>query len=733
MITAFKKQVIMLNLNSGTSDSNNLEELLHVLLNDIPDLIIFKDGEGRWITASKFAESLFGLENLQYIGKTSQELSQLSPIRQYRDILLFRQEADEKVWNAKKMIRSEVEFPLLNGRSVVLDVIATPVFNSDGSRKALVVIGRDITEQKIAEKKNFQLAYYDPLTQLPNRFMFEKELEKRINTAQSLSQSFVVMSLDIDRYKYIYDSLGPAAANQMLIHIAQRLKECVQKNWVLAYMGEDQFSVLIPDANAGDAAHVAQKLIDSMNKAFVVSELELFVTVSIGICSFPQHGEDVQSLVKHLDIALNLAKEKGRNRYQIYGSDMDVATFKAFALENDLKKALTMDQFEVYYQPKIDVDSHRIIGGEALLRWNHPEWGLISPREFISIAEETQLMDPIGEWVKETVCKHIRQWLDAGIEAVPISVNVSAKRFLKKSFLSNVKRVLQESGLDPSMLEIEITESTLIENEERAAEVINELRNIGVKVSLDDFGTGYSALSYLTHFKVDAIKIDRSFVKALSENSQNELVMKGVIQLVQSLNIHVIAEGVETAEQLRFLRRLNCKTVQGYVFSRPVKAEEFADMLKKGYIDAGLLQCGPIRPFINRRKHYRIHFIHPLLAEMTIIKLKGRDITLGKTEVLIEDMGPGGISFTTNVKLAVRPDMVLSVETVILGQNLRLVGSIVWCEEKDTDLYQYGMEFLDEEGQRESIAKVFFASLVSDAHLSDDRLIVKDARRFFKS
>ena len=697
----------MLNLENGKADSQSLKELLQVLFHDLPDLLIFKDGENRWMAASQFARQLFGLENIQYIGKTSQELAEVAEVEPYREILLSRQEADEKVWRAKKTIRSEMVFPQVNGRSVVLDVISTPLFFPDGSRKALVIIGRDITEQKLAEKKNYQLAFYDRLTQLPNRFKFEQELENMIERARADGQSFVMMSLDIDRYKHVYDSLGPVAGNRLIVEISQRLKECLEQDWLLAYMGEDQFSILIPEADVEETAvPVARKLNENMRRAYYVNEFELFISVSIGICSFPRDGEDAQTLMKHADIALNLAKEKGRNRYQVYGTDMDVATFKAFTIENDLKKALLFNQFEVYYQPKIDVETGRIVGGEALLRWNHPEWGLISPREFIPIAEETQLMDFIGRWVKETVCKQIRQWLDDGIPMVPISVNISAKRFLKKSFISNVKRILQETGLDPSLLEIEITESALMENEELAAEVIRELREFGVKVSLDDFGTGYSALSYLTHYKVDAIKIDRSFIKEIGVNEQNELVTKGIIRLVQSLKIDVIAEGVETPEQLRFLRKLKCRYVQGYLFSKPVPAQEFTELLMKGRIEVGAQLSRQENESADRRQHYRAHFSPPLLGEMTILKFMGREIRLGKTEVHIEDIGLDGISFTSTVKLAVRPDMVLGVETVIMGQPVRFVGSLVWHEERDSDLHHYGMKFEQDAELQDILAQV---------------------------
>ncbi|MGG4555265.1 EAL domain-containing protein [Paenibacillus humicus] len=680
--------------------------------------------------------TLFSLENIQYIGKTSQELSQLSPKYQYQDLISSRWDADEKAWNSGEMIRSEEEFPLLDGRLVVLDTITIPLFNSDGSRKALVVIGRDITERKTAEKENYQLAYYDQLTKLPNRFMFEKELKNQLVIANALQQKFVLIFLDIDRFKYINNSLGPTVGDQLLIQISDRLKQYVENDWFLAHLGGDEFAIIIPNINGmEDSIRASQNIIDSFIEPFDVNEYELFMTTSIGLCGFPQDGEDAESLMKNADIALKLAKEKGKNCYQVFNSEMDIATFKIFSLENSLNKAMTRNEFEVYYQPKIEVGTNRIIGAEALIRWNHPEWDLVSPREFISLAEETGLIVPMGEWIMQTVCKQLKEWQDAGMKIVPVSVNISAKRFMQKDFVSKVKRILQENSIDPSFFEIEITETSLIENEEIAIEVINDLRNFGIKVSLDDFGTGYSALSYLKHFKVDSIKIDRSFVQEIGVNKQDELVVKGIIQLIQSLNINVIAEGVETEEQLYFLRKHKCNQVQGYLYSRPVKAEEFEKMLNKGQLDVNVQRRELNHEFVNQRKYYRINLTHPLLADMTIIKFMGRDITLGKTEVLVEDIGLGGLRFASNIRMAARPDMVISVETEILGQSMEFIGRIVWLKECEDDFYHYGVEFMIDEDERDSIAKVlnsFSVRLRKNPILPDCRFIVTDTKSFFK-
>lgn len=699
-----------------------------------PDFIVFKDGLGRWISASNNVLSFFGLESIPYIGKTSTELAQICPNHQYKELLLSRED-EERAWNVRKLIRTEADLSLHNGHRLIYEENIIPVFHQDGSRKVLIVIGRDITERKMMEEQNYQLAYYDHLTKLPNRILFEKELDKHLIIANTLQQELVVMFLDMDRFKYINDYIGLALGDQLLIRISDRLKQCMQEGWFLAHMGADEFAILVPNVSIQHSIDIAQHIVDTIKIPFLVNEYELFLTTTIGLCAFPDDGEDAQTLMKNADIALNLAKAKGKNRYKVYSSKMDIATFKTFSLENSLNKAMNMSEFEMYYQPKIELGTNRIIGAEALIRWNHPEWGLVSPVEFITLAEETGLIVPMGRWIKETVCKQNKEWQDAGIDIVPIAVNISAKRFMQKDFVEHIKAILQEIGLDSHFLEIEITETSLIENEELAINVIHRLRDLGIKVSLDDFGTGYSALTYLKHFNVDSIKIDRSFIKEIGVNEQDELIVKGIIQLIQSLKINVIAEGVETEEQLHFLENNKCDQVQGYIFSRPIKAEEFKQLLSKGQIEAHVQHREHNQAFINKRKYFRINLYQPLLADMTLIKYMGNDIRLGKTEVLIEDVGLGGLCFASNIKLAVRPDIVLSVETVILGQKMDFVGKLVWSKELEEDIYHYGMEFLIDEVERDSIAKVLNSLAVKlrkNPILPDCRFIETNAKVFFK-
>ncbi|MBS4195670.1 EAL domain-containing protein [Lederbergia citri] len=708
-------------------------ETLETLFNTFPDMIIFKDGQDRWINANQYAQSLFGLEETEYIGKTSAELALKKPL--FRELFLSRYEQEKKVWELGSLERSEVSFSRQNGLNVTLDVISKPIFDQDGTKKALIIIGRDITDRKQMERNNYYLAYYDQLTNLPNRFKFEEELGNNITISRTLQHNFVVMYLGLDRFKNINETLGPAIGDQLLIQISNRLKKFLQEEWFLARIGGDEFSILIPNTKLEKTFSIAKKIIDSMDNPFFINEYELFITASIGLCNYPEDGEDVQSLMKSADIALNLAKVEGKNQYKAYSSVKDIKTFKAFSIENSLHKAMDMKEFELYYQPKIDIHTNQIIGAEALIRWNHPVWDLVSPKEFISLAEDTGLIIPIGTWVKETACRQNKKWQEEGLKIVPIAVNISAKRFMQKEFVKSIERILKDVQLDPQFLEIEITETSLMENEELAIEVIRQLSELGLKVSLDDFGTGYSALSYLKQFKVDTIKIDSTFIKEIGKNNQDELIVKGIINLIHSLNINVIAEGVETEDQLTFLREHKCNQVQGYLYSRPVKAKEFKELLKKGKIDINLQNKKVIEDFTNRRKYFRLNLHHPLSADMTIIKFMGKDISLGKTEVLIQDLSIGGLGFVSDIKIAARPDMILSIETEILGEIVEFIGKIVWIKELYDDVYHYGMEFMIEEQERDEIAKVINTLTVrlrKNPILPDCRFIITDINTFFK-
>ena len=379
------------------------------------------------------------------------------------------------------------------------------------------------------------------------------------------------MFLDLDRFKYVNDTLGHSIGDKLLKKISNKIKQCLGDDDVLARLGGDEFAILLPNIrNTNQVIEYAKTIIESLEEPFHIEKYELFITASIGISIFPNDGEDSETLIKHADSALYKAKEKGKNTYQIFTSSMDAETYKIFTLESDLRKALELNQLELYYQPQICATTHQIIGAEALIRWNHPEWGIVSPDEFIPIAEETGIIIEIGKWIKETACTQNKAWQDAGLPAIPVSINLSAHRFLEKDLIVNIKEILEKTNLDPQYLEIEIVETSLLENEKVVFSILDELRKIGIQIFLDDFGTGYSSLSYLKRFKgrIDTLKIDRSFINDLSRTDVDDsnFITKTIIQLAQHLKMDVVAEGVETVEQLEILKEYNATLFKDIYF-----------------------------------------------------------------------------------------------------------------------------------------------------------------------
>lgn len=595
-------------------------------------------------------------------------------------------------------------FRMMKEDNTVLDIESHSKMIFLQNKPHIVGSVQDITERKKAAELNEYMAYHDFLTSLPNQRLFYEKLEQELIISKALKQPLTVMMLDLDRFKYVNDTLGHSLGNELLKEIAARLSTCIGEDDILARLGGDEFGIIL--SNIGYTNRViefAKKLIESLEEPFIIKTYELYITASIGISIFPNDGEDTETLIKHADSALYKAKEKGKNTYQIFISSMDTETYKIFTLESDLRKALDLNQFELYFQPQIHALTHQIIGAEALIRWNHPEWGIVYPDDFIPIAEETGMIIEIGKWIKETVCMQNKAWQNAGLPAIPISINLSAHRFLEKDLLTNIKEILAKTQLDPKYLQIEIVETSILENEKVVFSILDELKKMGIKVFLDDFGTGYSSLSYLKRFKgrIDTLKIDRSFIQDLrrEDRDSSSFITKTIIELARHLEMDVVAEGVETAEQLEILKEYNCNIIQGYLFSKPVPADEFAALLKKKKID---LLCDVYNDNVmkEQRKFFRVKFEFPLCASMTLSKIHGRKVELGSTEVLIEDMGSGGLRFLSNIRLPVNREILLEFSTVILDRAMKMYGSVIWMKELKYGVFQYGLEFSIDEKKR---------------------------------
>ena len=431
-------------------------------------------------------------------------------------------------------------------------------------------LGQFIARRKAESNLTF-FANHDALTSLPNRFMFNERLTQALARAHRQVKMVAVLFIDLDRFKIINDTLGHDAGDRLLIDLAVQLRACLRENDTLARQGGDEFVVLIEDlADPNQVTGIAQKILETVAETRVLGGQEFNITASIGISVYPDEGADLQTLLKNADIAMYRAKEQGKNNFQFYSAEMNQHTFERLALETSLRRAIERQEFLLHYQPKTELRSGRITGVEALVRWKHPELGMVSPAQFIPLAEETGLIGPIGDWVLRTACVEARQWITQSASEISVAVNLSARQFAREDLAESITAVLSESGLEPRFLEIEITESTVMYDAKRAARVLQQLKDMGIRVAIDDFGTGYSSLGYLKRFPIDSVKIDRSFILDIPHDHDDVAITRAVIAMAHSLRLKVIAEGVETEEQYQFLRNHDCDEMQGYYFSEPI-------------------------------------------------------------------------------------------------------------------------------------------------------------------
>ncbi len=544
-------------------------EMLEQLMETVPGLVAWLDRHLRYLRVNRHLAKMFHMEPEDFIGQPLDFCGKIEP---------FKVELVNFLASEQDYLLREISLAI---EEKECNYMLTARKNSSDGSVVLVVI--DITARRRAEERARRQSSRDPLTGLANRILFNAHLAIAIERAEQNQQKLAILFCDLDRFRLVNDSLGHVIGDLFLQSVAKLLNDLVQQLWqdaVVARWGGDEFTILLPAVpNAESVVATAKEILTALEQDFWVGGYSLRTTASIGIALYPEDGEDSEVLVKNADAALHFAKSRGRNNWQMYSRTMNLYTHDALLLGNSLHRAIAKEEFAMHYQPKVDVQTGRVTGLEALIRWHHPELGLIMPGEFVPLAEDNGLVVPLGEWVLREVCWQNRRWRDQGLPMIPIAVNLSPRQFLQPNLLEVVERSLKQAGVPPQYLELEITESLAMHDIELTRSILKRFSQMNVGITIDDFGTGYSSLSSLKHFPVNALKIDRSFVQDMAWDRQDRAIVQAIVALGQGLNLRVIAEGVETVAQLEILRSLNCNEVQGYLFSQPMSAEEMTQWL----------------------------------------------------------------------------------------------------------------------------------------------------------
>jgi diguanylate cyclase (GGDEF)-like protein/PAS domain S-box-containing protein len=553
--------------------------LLETLMDTIPDQIYFKDRDSRFTRINPAEAKVFGLSSpSEAVGRSDFDYFTLDHATQ-----AFRDE-QEIVRTGRPLVNVEERETKSDGSVRWVSTTKMPLRNTEGQIIGTFGVSRDITQRKYFEAELERHAFYDLLTQLPNRALFMNRIRHlfRGDDGSNSRRLFAVLYLDVDRFKTINDSFGHQAGDDLLKQIARRLEQCVRTSDTLARLGGDEFTALLSDLPSEvDAIRVASKIQEELAKPFVLCDVELFATASIGIAFSSSHYQQPEDMLRDADTAMYRAKSDGRARHQVFDIAMHERAVSLLRVENDLRRAIERQELVAFYQPVVDVTTHRLRGFEALVRWQHPTQGLLMPDVFIPIAEEAGMIKAIGKWVLTECCRQTRAWQIRypRAPALQVSVNVSTRQLVEADISAEVLTILSETGFEAKSLSLEITESALMQNVAKSVQTLQKLHDLGVRICIDDFGTGYSSLSYLQNLPIDTLKIDRSFVTRLDETPAQVEIVRAIVALAHNLGMHVVAEGVETSAQASALAALGCTHAQGYLYSRPVSAEQAEQMI----------------------------------------------------------------------------------------------------------------------------------------------------------
>jgi diguanylate cyclase (GGDEF)-like protein/PAS domain S-box-containing protein len=555
------------------------------LVNSSPDFIYTLDCEGHFSFVNDRVESLLGFTPSELVGQHFSSLIHPEDISRAQYVFNERRTGKRATRYTELRLRSKECRPRnLDSKAVTVELNAIGMYEESDNKFASRYLGtygvaKDLSERKKAEETIYYQAYHDLLTGLPNRVLYKDHLNLAIAQARRNGEKFAVMCLDLDHFKLVNDTLGHVFGDELLLAVGSRLRACLREGDTLARMGGDEFSLLLPKLVGSDTViGIADKVIAALSRPFNIGNRELFSTVSIGVSIFPEDGETGDSLIKHADIALYHAKTCGRDNCQLFHEGMSAPLSNRLSLENDLRHALERNQFVAYYQPQVNLRSGQVVGFECLIRWLHPVRGLISPVDFIPLAEETGLITQLGDWMLNTACHQLKTWKEHGLPPVRLAINISPRQIEQTQFVERIHAALNQHGLHSSLLEVEITENLIMKDVEHTVEKLKQLSAGGIKIAIDDFGTGYSSLTYLKKFPIHTIKIDQSFIADIERDGDTSIVT-AIIAMAKGLKLNLIAEGVETENQLAFLRSMECDEMQGYLFSEPLSAQAATELL----------------------------------------------------------------------------------------------------------------------------------------------------------
>lgn len=670
-------------------------------------LILVTNINGEIIFINEACSASLGYKPHELIGKHTRIFkTDIHPMSFYRN--LWTTILDGKTWSGEISCESK------NGEVVWFFMVITPLLGDNNQPYQFSTTRFNITEQKknrnvkpIKEKPFRYLTSsqtevaicredhrtIDPLTKLPDKECFYEDLEREIERAGNRNMIVAIAKLGIDDFKYINSVLGFDIGDHLLKELATRIHSWLPDHISFYHKYGDKFYFLIKENFDVDKLNDwLSELITIINQdPFNIEGNNLFITGSIGASIYPYSGRTKDELLKNAEIAMFRAKGQGKNQYQIFAPTMSIHSYKQFTLRNDSKQALIKDEFHVYYQPRVNPYTDEIISAEALIRWNHQKWGVVLPEEFITMAEESGLIVPIGEWLLKRVCDDIKSWSKRKLTFRKVSINISPLQLKQPNFVDRVSTILRENRVNPKWLEFEISEKIIIEKEESLLNKIIQLNNLGISFALDDFGTGYSSLHFLKKFPCGVVKIDKSLVKEIHKEKENLVILGSVVSLCHKLNKKVVAEGVETKNQLAILKKLNCDEIQGYLYSKAVDKTDFEKLLHDGIkIDE---EMAKVYSYSERRRYARIPFEVPLAADMTIAEIEGVKLNIGSSEVMLKNISPGGLSFSSPLLLPVSREIVLQFNTTLLFEDCYLKGTIAWFKETDQAHYQYGVQF----------------------------------------